>query len=332
MAISVTVAEPIISVAPMMDWTDRHCRYFHRLLTQNALLFTEMLTQQAVLKGDRNYLLGYDPSEHPVALQLGGNDPKQLAECAQIAESYGYDEINLNVGCPSDRVQAAQFGLALFKSPEVVAECIEHMQKAVSFATPVTVKTRIGVDDLDTYEDLHRFITVVSQVGCQRFYIHARKGWLKGLSPKENRTIPPLDYQRVYQLKSDFPHLHIGLNGGVETLSDAKMHLQYVDSVMLGRAAYHNPYLLAEVDSLFYGQADNLVSTRYAVVEKLHKYLQSQMCQGVKAHAITRHILGLFQGEPGAKRWRQFLSCGVQHHGATVLTQALKEIEKITAF
>ena len=293
-----------LSIAPMMGYTDRHCRFFLRLLTKQTLLYTEMVTTGAILHGDRDQHLRINNVEHPIALQLGGADPKELAACAVIATEYGYDEINLNVGCPSDRVQAGRFGLCLLKSPELVAECVNAMQSVTDI--PVTVKTRIGVDDQDDYEYLADFVRLVAQAGCQQFIIHARKGWLKGLSPKENRTIPPLDYDRVYQLKQDFPELSIALNGGVTSLQEAKQHLQFVDSVMLGRAAYHNPYLLAEVDSmLFYSKAP--LPSRESVFAQYQRYLQTEKFTG---HAL-RHALGLYHGQPHGKQWRREL--GKQH-------------------
>ena len=289
-----------LSIAPMMGYTDRHCRFFLRLLTKQALLYTEMVTTGAILHGDRDRHLCINAVEHPLALQLGGADPKELAACAVIATEYGYDEINLNVGCPSDRVQAGRFGLCLLKTPELVAECVNAMQSVTDI--PITVKTRTGVDDQDDYEYLVHFVSLVAQAGCQQFIIHARKGWLKGLSPKENRTIPPLDYGRVYRLKQDFPQLSIALNGGVASLEEAKLHLQFVDSVMLGRAAYHNPYLLAEVDSMLFDSKAPPPS-RESVFAEYQEYLQSEE---FSSHAI-RHALGLYHGQPHGKQWRRAL-------------------------
>ncbi len=295
----------LISVAPMMDYTDRHCRYFLRQITRCALLYTEMITSHALVHGDASRLLAYHPDEHPVALQLGGNDPKDLAYCAKLGQDFGYHEINLNVGCPSDRVSAGAFGLSLMKNPALVARCIRAMQKAVS--VPITVKTRIGVDDYDDDAYLNSFIRQIADTGCKVFILHARKGWLRGLSPKENRTIPPLNYQRVYQLKQDFPELTIIINGGIETLQQSTQHLAQVDGVMLGRAAYHNPYLLHSVDQLFYAQTE-VVPTRQEIVERMFPYIEQHLAIGGKLHSITRHMLGLMQGEPGAKNWRRNLS------------------------
>lgn len=292
-----------ITIAPMMDWTDRHCRYLLRLISSQALLYTEMITTKAIIHGDRDYLLGFDPIEHPVALQLGGSDPHELALAAKIGEDYGYDEINLNVGCPSDRVQAGAFGLCLMKTPDLVADCIQAMKKSVSI--PVTVKTRIGVDEQDDYAALYDFMHKLVHAGVDQITVHARKGWLKGLSPKENRTIPELKYEVVYQLKQDFPKLSIGINGGIETLSAAKEHLKFVDSVMLGRAAYHNSYLLGAVDQEFYDVKAPI---------KLHQEIALAYIDYVKSHpeiepkSMLRHAIGLYHGTPGTRLWRQLLS------------------------
>lgn len=304
----------LISVAPMMDYTDRHYRNFMRLITKHTLLYTEMITDKAVIHGDRERLIGFENTEHPIALQLGGSTPELLIEAAKIAQDFGYDEINLNVGCPSDRVQSGAFGLCLMKKPELVSECISAMANAVSI--PVTVKTRTGVDDLDSYEYLHQFIETVKQAPCEHFIIHARKGWLNGLSPKENRTIPPLQYERVYQLKKDFPDLEISINGGVETLEQADTHLEHVDAVMIGRAAYHNPYALAAVDEKYFdGQP---APSREEVVEQFIPYIEQQMAKGIHLNSITRHIIGLFQGQPGAKNWRRYISENAHIKGADV--------------
>ncbi len=291
-----------ISVAPMMDWTDRHCRYLLRLISKEVLLYTEMVTSRAIIHGDRKHLLGFDASEHPVALQLGGSDAHELALCAKIGEDFGYDEINLNVGCPSDRVQAGAFGLCLMKAPDLVSECIAAMKSAVKI--PVTVKTRIGVDDQDDYESLYAFIEKLMAVGLDQVTIHARKGWLKGLSPKENRTIPELNYPMVYRLKQDFPNLFIGINGGINTLAQAHEHLQFVDSVMLGRAAYHDAYVLAAVDQAFYG-ATYPIKTHQEIVKGFVDYIKAQ---GLEPKSILRHAIGLYHGTPGARHWRQILS------------------------
>ena len=296
---------PVISVAPMMGWTDRHARYFLRLISSNTLLYTEMVTTGALLKGDREYHLKYHETEHPLALQLGGSAPDELAECARIAEAYGYDEVNLNVGCPSDRVQSGRFGACLMLEPDLVAECVAAMQQAVTI--PVTVKCRTGVDKQEDYESLFRFIETLSQTGCRHYIVHARNAWLKGLSPKQNREIPPLKYEYVYRLKRDFPDFFIALNGGVKSLDMAAEQLDFVDSVMIGREAYHHPYLLAEVDQRFYAN-NTLPKSRQAIVEQMIEYIKVQRLQGQSLHAITRHMLGLFAGCRGAKAWRRMLS------------------------
>lgn len=309
----------------MMDYTDRHFRYFLRLISQNALLYTEMITSHALIHGDRDYLLQYHPAEHPIALQLGGSDPAMLAECCRIAEDYGYDEINLNVGCPSDRVQAGRFGLCLMKEPELVAECIDKMQQATRI--PITVKTRLGVDDLDNDPYLHQFIETIHQTGCNTFIIHARKGWLKGLNPKQNRTIPPLQYQRVYVLKQHFPKLTIIINGGIESIESMQMHLKQVDGAMLGRAAYQNPYLLASVDQCFY-QSTQTAPSRQDILNSLTEYVAAQCQQGVKLHHITRHLHGLYFGQPNAKKWRQQLTTlsQIESDSLTAWQQSLRRL------
>jgi tRNA-dihydrouridine synthase A len=312
------------SVAPMLDWTDRHCRFFHRLISRQALLYTEMITTGALLYGDRQRFLQFDPCEHPLALQLGGSEPAALAACAKIAEDFGYDEVNLNVGCPSDRVQNGRFGACLMAEPELVAESIAAMRKAV--AIPVTVKSRIGIDDRDTYAELAHFIGTVAGAGCKTFIVHARKAWLQGLSPKQNREVPPLRYDVVYQLKRDFPQLQIVLNGGITTLEQAEETLRHgIDGVMMGREAYHNPYILAEVDRRLFGSKTD-VTTRTEVIEKLLPYIEEQLAEGVRLHSITRHILGLFHGEPGARSWRRHLSEHAVKSGAdvSVVREALK--------
>lgn len=314
-----------ICMAPMMDWTDRHERYFLRLITRHTLLYTEMVTTGAVLHGARDYLLGYDPAEHPVALQLGGSEPAALARCARIAEELGYDEVNLNVGCPSDRVQSGRFGACLMAEPERVAECVAAMAAAVRI--PVTIKTRIGIDGRDSYEELVRFVVGVAATGCQVFIIHARKAWLKGLSPRENREIPPLRYDRVYRLKADFPHLQIILNGGLTSLDQVAEHLNTLDGVMLGRAAYHNPYLLAAIDRRFFGSTAPPLS-RHQIIAAFIPYVERQLAQGVPLSAMTRHILGLFQGMPGAGAWRRYLSEQAHRPGAgiTVIQAAVRQV------
>ena len=295
----------LLSIAPMMARTDRHYRMLMRIMSRHTLLYTEMLTTGAIIYGDRERFLAYDAKQHPLALQLGGSDPKALTECAIIAQNYGYDEVNLNVGCPSDRVQQGQFGACLMKSPQLVADCVAAMRDKVDI--PVTVKTRIGVDDQDSYAELTHFIKTVANAGCEVFILHARKAWLKGLSPRENREIPPLRYDIVYQLKQDFPQLKIIINGGIKTLTETQQHLQHVDGVMLGREAYTNPYLFANVDQLIYGDGTKPL-TRRAVVTQYLPYVAKQLSQGAPLYYLTRHLIGLFQGQPGAKHWRRFLS------------------------
>ena len=292
-----------LCVAPMMDWTDRHCRYFHRLLSPHARLYTEMVTAPAVLHGDRARLLGFDPAEHPVALQLGGAEPRELAAAARVGADLGYDEVNLNVGCPSDRVQSGRFGACLMREPALVADCIAAMRAAVSI--PVTVKCRLGVDEQDEYEDLERFVETVRATGCNVFVVHARKAWLEGLSPKENREVPPLNYARVYRLKSEFPELTIVINGGVSSVADVSEHLRHVDGVMLGRTAYHEPYRLAEIEHAIYSTP---LPERDIVLERMRPYVQAHLARGDRLQHISRHILGLYQGLPGARAYRRLLS------------------------
>lgn len=314
-----------ISIAPMMDWTDRHDRYFLRLISQHALLYTEMVTADALIHGDSHRMLRYDAAEHPVALQLGGSDPDKLVTAAKMGEQYGYDEINLNVGCPSDRVKAGRFGACLMAEPQLVGECIAAMQAAVSI--PVTVKTRIGIDRDDSYQPLHDFVSVVADHGCEVFIIHARKAWLDGLSPKENRDIPPLRYEYVHRLKAEFPQLNISINGGIKTLDDAASHLDDLQGVMIGREAYQNPYILAEVDQRFYG-TQTPPRSRIEVVEAMYPYIEQQLAQGHRLNTVTRHILGLFQGQPGARAWRRHLSENAHkpNADATTVQQALRAI------
>ena len=302
---TMTIPSHRFSIAPMMDWTDRHCRYFLRLISKHALLYTEMVTTGAIIYGDRDRHLAFDEREHPVALQLGGSNPTELATCSKVGEDYGYDEINLNVGCPSDRVQNGRFGACLMAEPQLVADCIAAMQANVKI--PVTVKTRIGIDDLDSYEHLIHFIETVSAAGCKTFIIHARKAWLQGLSPRENRTIPPIHYDRAYQLKQDFPHLNIIVNGEIKTLDAAQEHLNYVDGVMLGREAYQNPYLLADVDSLIFNDPKPKL-TRLEIIEAFIPYLQNNLDKGLPLTRMSRHILGLFHNAPGGRLWRRYLS------------------------
>ena len=316
---------PLFCVAPMLDWTDRHCRFFLRLLSRHVRLYTEMVTTGAVLRGDRDRLLAYDPAEHPLTLQLGGSDPADLARCAKIAADWGYDEVNLNVGCPSDRVHSGRFGACLMAEPNLVAECVAAMRASVNL--PVTVKTRIGIDERDSYEELADFIGRVAAGGCATFIIHARKAWLRGLSPRENREIPPLRYEVVHQLKRDFPHLTVVLNGGLTTLDQAAEQLRRVDGVMMGRAAYENPYLLAGVDQRFFGTSESPFS-RHQVVQALLPYIKGQLRQGTPLHCMTRHILGLFQGVPGARAWRRTLSEPACRRGAgvDVVENALRQV------
>ena len=310
----------------MMDWTDRHCRVFHRELSSRALLYTEMVTAQAIKHGDRARLLGFSQLEQPVALQLGGSDPALLAEAARIGEDLGYCEANLNVGCPSDRVQEGRFGACLMAEPQLVAECIAEMQNAVRI--PVTVKCRIGIDDQDEGEALDRFVEEVSSKGCKTFVVHARKAWLKGLSPKENREIPPLNYARVHKLKDKYPELNIIVNGGLKDLDQAQAEIKNLDGVMLGRAAYHKPWILSEVDERFFG-ASLETRSRSDIVVAMFPYIEQQLAQGQWLSKITRHMLGLFHGEPGGRIWRQIIS--EQSHlpgaGLDVLRRALEAIE-----
>jgi tRNA-dihydrouridine synthase A len=304
-----------VSIAPMMERTDRHYRYFLRQITRHTLLYTEMIVTAAILHGDRAKLLGFSPLEKPLVLQLGGDNPKDLAECAIIAQDFGYDQLNLNAGCPSSRVQNGNFGACLMAQPEKVAAAVTAMQQAVSL--PVTVKHRIGIDDLDRYEDLVNFVKIVAAAGCQHFTVHARKAWLQGLSPRENREIPPLRYGDVYRLKQEFPHLSIEINGGITTQSQMREHLQYVDGVMIGRAAYDNPYLLTTVDRDFYHD-DTLPKTRHQVVEAMFPYIEECRHKGYKLNAITRHMLELFAGVAGTKAWKRHLSENVCREGADV--------------
>ena len=309
-----------------MDWTDRHCRYFHRLLTRNTLLYTEMVTTGAILFGKGDYLQ-YSADEHPIALQLGGSDPDALAKCARIAEERGYDEINLNVGCPSDRVQNGRFGACLMASSQLVADCVAAMRAEVSI--PVTVKSRIGIDDLDSYEFLCDFIETVKQSGCDTFIVHARKAWLSGLSPKENRDIPPLDYERVYQLKRDYPQLTIAINGGITDLAQIKEHLLHVDGVMVGREAYQNPYMLAHIDAELFAD-HHAISSRHDIIMQMLPYIEQHLQSGGYLSHITRHMLGLFQGVPGARAWRRYLSENATRKGAgtEVLLAALGHVQE----
>ncbi|MCE8519569.1 tRNA dihydrouridine(20/20a) synthase DusA [Ruegeria pomeroyi] len=303
-----------LSVAPMMDWTDRHCRYLHRLLSREVLLYTEMVTAPALVRGGALHLLEYSPEEHPVALQLGGSDPEELAQAARLGAEAGYDEINLNCGCPSDRVQSGTFGAVLMKHPGLVAECVAAMRAAVD--VEVTVKCRIGVDDQDPETMLPDFLEQIAGAGCQRVIIHARKAWLQGLSPKENRDIPPLDYDLVHRMKARFPELHISINGGIDTLAAARAHLDAgLDGVMIGRAAYHQPAdILCQADPLIYGAGE--ASDPVTVVRAMLPYIEAHLATGGRLHQVTRHMLGLFAGRPGARGWRRMLSEGAVRPGA----------------
>ncbi|OGT36997.1 MAG: tRNA dihydrouridine(20/20a) synthase DusA [Gammaproteobacteria bacterium RIFCSPHIGHO2_12_FULL_38_14] len=297
-------SHPIIAVAPMMGYTDRHLRYLLRLIAPDIRLYTEMVTSQAILYGNQDHLLAFHPKEHPVALQIGGADPKLLAQCAKLGETLGYDEINLNVGCPSDRVQQGQFGACLMLKPELVADCVAAMSQVVDI--PVTVKCRIGVDHQDTYQHLYHFVRCVSDAGCKTLIIHARKAWLSGLSPKQNREIPPLQYEIVRQIKHDFPHLKIMINGGIKTLTEVDEQLAFVDGVMIGRAACINPYFLAAIQSKYFPASP--VLSRQEVISQFLPYIHEALRNKIKLISITRHLLGLFQGERGASAWRRYLS------------------------
>ena len=309
-------------VAPMMDWTDRHCRVFHRLMTRRTRLYTEMVTTGAVIHGDRQRLIGFDQSEHPLALQLGGSDAAELATCARIAEEWGYDEVNLNVGCPSDRVQSGRFGACLMAEPALVADCVAAMRAAVKI--PITVKSRIGIDEQKPRDVLPRFIETVAQTGCTTFVVHARKALLEGLSPRENRDVPPLDYQLVYDVKRANPSLTIVLNGGIASLDEAEQHLEHVDGVMLGRAAYQTPWILSDVDRLFFDDPATLRSPD-EVVAAFRPYVEKRLKDGVPLAPVTRHILGLFHGRPGARLFRRHLAENAHKRGAglAILDQAL---------
>ncbi|WP_210485670.1 tRNA dihydrouridine(20/20a) synthase DusA [Microvirga antarctica] len=306
-----------LSIAPMMDWTDRFCRSFHRVLSRRALLYTEMVTTGAVLHGPRERLLGFDGEQHPVVVQLGGSDPSDLAAAARICADYGYDAINLNVGCPSDRVQNGRFGACLMLEPALVGDCVAAMKAAVS--VPVTVKCRIGVDDQDSEEAVDRLTDAVVAAGCDGLTVHARKAWLKGLSPKENRDIPPLDYGRVYRLKQARPALPIGINGGVRSMDEVEAHLQHVDEVMLGRVAYHEPEILLQVDPRLYGETAP-VPDGFAAVEAYEPYIAARLAEGHRLHTLTRHMLGLFTGRPGARAYRRHLATEANRPGADLAT------------
>jgi tRNA-dihydrouridine synthase A len=318
------------SVAPMMDWTDRHCRVFHRLLSRRARLYTEMLTTGAIIHGDRKRLLDFDASEHPVALQLGGSDPRDLATSAKIGEDFGYDEINLNVGCPSDRVKDGRFGACLMAEPELVASCVEAMKRAVRI--PVTVKCRIGIDNQDPEVSLDRLARGVIAAGSDVLVVHARKAWLNGLSPKENRDIPPLDYDRVYRLKAALPNVPVIINGGIASIEEAKAHLAHVDGVMLGRAAYQDPWRLLGVDALLFGEAARHATMKDAF-ESMMPYIERELARGTRLHAITRHFVGAFHAVPGARAFRRYLAeQGVKPAaGVEVLRNAMALVEERVA-
>ena len=308
----------------MMDWSDRHCRYFWRLLSQNALMYTEMVTTGALIHGDRERFLHYDAAEHPLALQLGGSDPEDLAQCARWAADAGYIEANLNCGCPSDRVQNGAFGACLMATPELVRDCVQAMNES---GLRITVKHRIGIDDMDSYDEFRDFVATVAEGGCDTFIVHARKAWLQGLSPKENREIPPLNYPWVYRLKKELPSLSIVINGGIETIEDCKTHLEHVDGVMLGRAAYHHPWLLSEVDAQLFATPPPHHS-RERIIEALLPYIEQELSAGTRLNQITRHLLGLYQQVPGARRFRRVLSERAHRPGAgtEVLMAALAEV------
>ena len=293
-----------LSVAPMLDWTDKHCRYFYRLMSKHTVLYTEMVTTGAILHGKGDYLT-YNNAEHPLVLQLGGSDVKAMVECAKVAEQYGYDEVNINVGCPSDRVQNGRFGACLMAEPSLVAECVDQMQAATNI--PVTVKSRIGIDDLESYEFLHTFIEQVAQAGCRHFIIHARKAWLTGLSPKQNRDVPPLDYKRVYQIKNDFEGLGISINGGIKSFTEANQHLRHIDGVMIGREIYNSPYMLTDADSTIY-QSKPTSLTRTEIIHLMVPYINNHVGAGGRAWHVLRHMLGLCNGLSGARKFRQYLS------------------------
>lgn len=302
-----------LSIAPMLDWTDRHCRYFHRILTKNSLLYSEMVTTGAIIYGKGDYL-AFSHDEQPVSLQLGGSDPDALAQCAKLAEQRGYNEINLNVGCPSDRVQNGMFGACLMGNAQLVAQCVQAMQDQVNI--PVTVKTRIGIDDQDSYSFLCQFIETIMPY-CQTFIVHARKAWLSGLSPKENREVPALDYARVYQLKKDYPDLTIAINGGIKTIDEIKTHLEQVDGVMVGREAYQNPMLLAEIDQQIFA-VDRAVIDPIDAIQQLFPYIERELSAGAQLNHIMRHTLGIFNGQKGAKQWRRHLSENARKKGAGI--------------
>jgi tRNA-dihydrouridine synthase A len=312
----------------MMDWTDRHCRFFLRLLSPGVRLYTEMVTAAALIHGDADKLLQFDAAEHPVALQLGGSDPQMMADAAGMGANAGYDEININVGCPSDRVQSGAFGACLMSTPEIVANCYQAMSAVVE--VPVTVKARIGIDDHDSYDFLKEFVQALHAAGCTMLIVHARIAILQGLSPKDNRSVPPLDYERVYRLKSEFPDLTIVLNGGITTIEECRRHLESVDGVMIGRQAYQQPWFLTELEHAFGGNPDYRAPQRYDVVHALLPYVERELDRGAELKHITRHLLGLFAGQPGARAWRRYLSEHAHRPGARieVLHAALEKLPK----
>ena len=316
-----------LSVAPMLDWTDKSCRYFYRVMSKNTVLYTEMVTTGAILFGKGDYL-SFNEEEHPVVLQLGGSDVKAMTECAKIAEERGYDEININVGCPSDRVQNGRFGACLMAEPELVAQCVDSMKQQVDI--PVTVKSRIGIDDQDSYEFLHQFIDIVKNAGCEHFIVHARKAWLSGLSPKQNREIPPLDYERVYQIKKDFSSLEISINGGITSYEQTHEHLKHIDGVMIGREVYQNPYMLAQADQQIWGSEQEVMS-REAIIDAMCPYIERYVSTGGRAWHVVRHMLGLCNGLPGAKQFRRYLSENAGREGASsdVLREAFAKVGKV---
>ncbi|HSW94339.1 MAG TPA: tRNA dihydrouridine(20/20a) synthase DusA [Gammaproteobacteria bacterium] len=318
-----------ICIAPMMDYTDRHDRYFLRLIAPHVFLYTEMITANALIHGDYKRLLAFDALEHPVALQLGGSEPDKLAQAARLGEDFGYDEMNLNVGCPSDRVKSGRFGACLMLEPAQVGDCVLAMKQAVKI--PVTVKCRIGVDDHDSYEALTHFIRLVSEAGCDVFIIHARKAWLNGLSPKQNRDIPPLQYETVHAIKRDFPHLTIVINGGIKQTAEIEAQLNHVDGVMIGREAYSNPWWLASIESRIFSFEGSEMNPRERVIEKMLPYIENQLKNNVKLSSMTRHILGLYQGQKGARMWRRYLS--EQAHrpnaGIEIINEALAHARSI---
>jgi tRNA-dihydrouridine synthase A len=317
-----------LSIAPMLDWTDRHFRYLLRLITRHTLLYTEMVTTGALIHGDQRRFLRFNPGEHPLALQLGGSDPVEMARCARIGAEWGYDEINMNVGCPSDRVQSGRFGACLMAEPALVADCVTAMKDVVGL--PVTVKTRIGIDDRDSYGELVDFVGAMERARCDALIVHARKAWLNGLSPRENRDVPPLRHDVVTQLKRDFPHLSISINGGIKTLAEATGFLAHLDGVMIGREAYHNPWILAEADRVIFGDLDTPMRKRQDVLEAFLIYAETQLSAGVPLTSMSRHLLGLFQGQPGARAWRRQISEQAHRSGAGLEVFALDCLESHT--